>query len=69
MSLTARDHSKIRRHENFTPYGKFSLLCYRSLMSSFTKFFYKINIIFVVYWFYLHVTFRKTVIFHGGHKG
>jgi len=46
MRLIARDRSTLRRHENFTPYGKFCSLCYRSLMSSFTKSFYKINIIF-----------------------
>lgn len=48
IRLIARDHSTLRRHENFTPYGKFCLLCYRSLMSSFTKSFFKINIIFVL---------------------
>lgn len=69
VRLIARDHSKLRRHENFTPYGKFSLLCYRSLMSSFTKSFYKINIMFVVYWFYYHKTLRKTVISQGAHNG
>jgi uncharacterized membrane protein len=69
MRLIARDRSTLRRHENLTPYGKFCFLFYRSLMSNFAKKFYKINIIFVVYWFYLHKTFREILISHSGHNG
>jgi hypothetical protein len=65
MRLIARDHNTLRRHENFMPYGKFCLLFYLSLMSSSENYLYKINIIFVVYWFYLHKNFREAAISHG----